>query len=264
MVISSARPASKTAAKSSLRANQHPLIRELANSIEAIWQSHLDLSPYPIPEDLGYVEGMLQGERLVIENHCYQAPQFRKLHLELARVSDRLHILHCVMFPRLTYDLPIFGTDLVGQTQGIGAAIADLSPVKFEQSPDHPHPSRNLPPNYHLALSQLPTLTFLKPRTLPDWGDIFSDFCLFVAPQTPAEEQQFLERVQALLSLHCRFAAAATPLSSAQTLASVRAGHQSYCNKQRQNDKTRRVLEMSFGQDWAERYMRTMLFDDAA
>lgn len=83
----------------SIREQQHPMIRELANRIEAVWQAHLSLSPYQLPEDLGYVEGRLEGERLTIENYGYQAPQFRKLHLELARVGNNLDILHCVMFP---------------------------------------------------------------------------------------------------------------------------------------------------------------------
>ena len=31
--------------------------------------------------------------------------------------------------------------------------------------------------------------------------------------------------------------------------------------KQQQNDKTRRVLEKAFGEEWAENYMTTVLFD---
>ncbi|HEY9655531.1 MAG TPA: phycocyanobilin:ferredoxin oxidoreductase, partial [Crinalium sp.] len=65
----------------SLRSRQHPLICRLADTIEDVWQQNLDLSPYSVPEDLGYIEGSLEGERLTIENHCYQTPQFRKLHL---------------------------------------------------------------------------------------------------------------------------------------------------------------------------------------
>lgn len=243
----------------SLRATQNPLMATLADRIETIWQSHLDLSPYPIPEDLGYVEGTLQGERLVIENHCYQSTHFRKLHLELARVSDRLHILHCVMFPRITYDIPIFGADLVGKSQGISAAIADLSPVHLSPVSG----VRTLPPDYYQALSHLPVPTFLNPRALPDWGDIFSEFCVFVAPQDEAEEAQFLQRVESMLIHHCELALATVPLLSATARNSVQAGHRYYCEKQRQNDKTRRILEISFGEVWADRYMRTMLFDCA-
>ncbi|MGL6343026.1 MAG: phycocyanobilin:ferredoxin oxidoreductase, partial [Waterburya sp.] len=78
---------------SSLRERQHLLIRQLADSIERNWSQYLTLSPYQIPEDLGYVEGSLEGEKLIIENRCYQTTQFRKLHLELAKVGDRLDIL---------------------------------------------------------------------------------------------------------------------------------------------------------------------------
>ena len=36
----------------------------------------LDLSPYVLPEDLGYVEGKMEGEKLIIENKCYRRPNF--------------------------------------------------------------------------------------------------------------------------------------------------------------------------------------------
>jgi len=238
----------------SLREQQSSLIRRLANCIEAIWQQHLDLSPYQVPEDLGYVEGSLEGDRLVIENHCYQAPQFRKLHLELAQVGHSLDILHCVMFPNPTYALPIFGADLVGGPSGISAAIADLSPV---------NPDRSLPNGYHTALSNLPPTHFTQPRALPEWGDIFSEFCLFVRPIGDREEDAFLERVQNFLTLHCQLANATTPLTSSLEIDTVLAGQRYYCQKQQQNDKTRRILEKSFGVEWANRYMTTMLFDYA-
>jgi phycocyanobilin:ferredoxin oxidoreductase len=38
-------------------------------------------------------------------------------------------------------------------------------------------------------------------------------------------------------------------------------GQRRYCSQQQQNDKTRRVLEKAFGEEWAERYMTTVLFD---
>jgi phycocyanobilin:ferredoxin oxidoreductase len=239
----------------SLRSQQQPLIQKLADSIEAIWRTNLDLSPYQVPKDLGYVEGSLEGERLVIENHCYQTPQFRKLHLELAQVGNSLDILHCVMFPNPEYALPIFGADLVGGRGGISAAIADLSPVDS---------GRSLPRNYHEALLNLPDPKFTQPRALPEWADIFSEFCLFVRPVDLQEEAAFLERVQQFLTLHCQIAATSTPLTSQLEVAKVLTGQKYYCLKQQQNDKTRRVLEKSFGSEWTDRYMTTMLFDSAA
>jgi phycocyanobilin:ferredoxin oxidoreductase len=234
----------------SLREQQHALIQQLAHLIESVWQQHLQLSPYTLPDNLGYVEGRLEGERLVIENSCYQTPQFRKLHLELAQVGAGLDILHCVMFPHPVYNLPMFGTDIVAARGQVSAAIADLSPV----SSDH-----TLPEIYQHPLKALPQQSFSQSRALPEWGDIFSEFCLFVRPQGESEEQQFIERVGDFLRVHCEGAIStpATPEDQDQILA----GQQRYCHQQRQNDKTRRILEKAFGAEWAERYMTTVLFD---
>jgi phycocyanobilin:ferredoxin oxidoreductase len=240
----------------SLRSRQHDLIHRLANCIEAVWHEHLELSPYSVPKDLGYIEGNLEGERLVIENHCYQAPQFRKLHLELAQVNNGLDILHCVMFPNPEYALPIFGSDLVGGRNGsISAAIVDLSPISAD---------RSLPKRYQKALPLLSEVQFSQPRALPDWGDIFSDFCLFVHPIGAQEEEMFLNRVKDFLTLHCQIASTEPPLTSTLDITKVVAGQRYYCMKQQQNDKTRRVLEKSFGAEWTDRYMNTMLFDYVA
>lgn len=240
----------------SLRNRQHPLICQLADCIEEVWQTHLELSPYVVPEGLGYIEGHLEGEKLVIENLCFQTPQFRKLHLELAQVGNGLDILHCVMFPNPEYALPIFGADIVGGKAGaVSAAIADLSPANTE---------RSLPKEYDQALGALPKFNFSQPRALPEWADIFSEFCLFVRPMGEAEEKAFLQRVRDFLTIHCQIASAAKPMTSDRDVAGAIAGQQYYCEKQQQNDKTRRVLEKSFGAEWADRYMTTMLFDFVA
>ncbi|NET71145.1 MAG: phycocyanobilin:ferredoxin oxidoreductase [Sphaerospermopsis sp. SIO1G2] len=235
----------------SLREQQHPLIRKLADKIEEVWHKYLDLSPYDLPAELGYVEGRLEGEKLVIENRCYQTPNFRKMHLELARVGSTLDILHCVMFPRTDYDIPMFGCDLVGGRGQISAAIADLSPVNLE---------RKLPDGYNSHLSPLSKINFAQPRELPEWGNIFSEFCMFIRPSSEEEENLFLGRVEKFLEIHCH-QAKASHLVTPEQKAVIIAGQKNYCTKQQQNDKTRRVLEKAFGTDWAENYMTTVLFD---
>jgi phycocyanobilin:ferredoxin oxidoreductase len=242
-------------APTSIRTEQHPFIGKLASCIESVWQRHLDLRPYHLPDDLGYVEGKLEGEKLVIENRCYQTPQFRKIHMELAKIGNSLDILHCVMFPHPEYDLPMFGTDIVGGRGQISMAVADLSPIRGEIN----GVQRSLPVAYQSALRGLPKLYFSQSRTIPNWGDIFSEFCVLVRPSTPEEEALFLQRVQQFLEVHCQVAIATPPTPDRQ--AEILAGQHYYCERQQQNDKTRRVLEKAFGEDWAERYMTTVLFD---
>jgi phycocyanobilin:ferredoxin oxidoreductase len=234
----------------SLRQQQYPLIRNLANLIERVWQQHLDLSPYLLPEDLGYVEGRMEGEKLVIENRCYQSPQFRKLHLELAKLGTSLDVLHCVMFPRPEYALPMFGADLVGGGGQISLAIADLSATSHD---------RQLPEDYQSALNAVPETEFVQRRAVPEWGDIFSDFCLLVRPSSAEEEAAFLEQVRSYLEIHCQLAIETDP--TPERSAEILAGQKYYCTQQQQNDKTRRVLEKAFGEAWADRYIRTVLFD---
>ena len=238
--------------ENSLRQRQHPLIQKLANCIEEQWMGSLNLDSYDIPQDLGYVEGNLEEEKLIIENRCYQTPQFRKLHLELAKVGDRLDILHCVMFPHTNYDLPIFGVDLIGTSAGIGAAIVDLSPINQQ---------RVLSAGYIKALANLPNIEFSQPRKLPEWGNIFSGFCLFVHPKSAEEEQFFFQRVQQYLTIHCQAAMTSLPIQDPQQQTNILSGQRYYCAQQQQNDKTRRVLEKSLGKTWTDNYMTQMLFD---
>ena len=235
----------------SLRQEQHPLIHRLAERIINSWQKYLDLSVYSLPEGLGYVEGKLEGERLRIENRCYQTTHFRKMHLELAKVGNNLDILHCVMFPRPEYALPMFGCDIVAGRGGISAAIADLSPTS---------PEKALSDQYRQHLAQLPQFDFAEVRELPAWADIFSDFCVFVRPRNLEEEQEFLDLASGYLRVHCKQALKSQPLSPAEQELYL-AGQKYYCTKQQQNDKTRRVLEKAFGEEWAENYMNSVLFD---
>jgi phycocyanobilin:ferredoxin oxidoreductase len=62
------------------------------------------------------------------------------------------------------------------------------------------------------------------------------------------------------LSIHCQQAIAMQPVSGDLERQAIE-GQRRYCSQQQQNDKTRRVLEKAFGEEWAERYMTTVLFD---
>ena len=144
----------------------------------------------------------------------------------------------------------MFGCDLVGGRGQISAAIADLSPLN----------GQTLPESYTSALSQITTLNFSQPRELPEWGDIFSEYCIFVRPNSTSEEAMFLLRIQEFLEIHCTQAITSSPVSPDIAM-QILQGQRNYCIKQQQNDKTRRVLEKAFGNDWAEHYMTTVLFD---
>ncbi len=201
--------------------------------------------------DLLNIKGQLDGDQFFITNELHYARGFRKLHLECARIGQGLQILHCVMFPDPVYDIPIFGVDVVLTSSGISAAIVDLSPV-----------STSLPSSICTQLTNVSNLPFRSVRDLPEWGNIFSDYVIFIRPEDEFEERHFLDLVDKYLNILIQYSLSIKPKRSDEISTIKRTQYQRfYCLQQRRNDKTRNVLTKAFGQEWADRYINTLLFD---
>ncbi len=230
----------------------HPLVDALAERIRIAWQGFPELAPLPVDPELEAISGSLDGEALFIRNELCQCRGLRKLHLETARLGAGLQILHCVLFPDPRYDLPVFGADIVAGPAGVSAAIVDLSPVRGQ-----------LPEAIAADLAALPSSRYSQERELPGWGSIFSPFVRFVRPTNAAEETAFLHEVGDVLTVLATAIAAAEPQAPDHPATVDRwQGQLRYCKQQKQNDKTRRVLEKAFNPAWADRYIEELLFDD--
>jgi phycocyanobilin:ferredoxin oxidoreductase len=211
------------------------------------------LEPLAIAPDLEAISGSLDGDELFIRNEVHRCQGLRKLHLETARLGAGLQILHCVFFPDPRCDLPVFGADIVAGRGGVSAAIVDLSPVQ----------ETGLPAGIAAALQRRARQPFSQQRELPAWGSIFSPEVLFVRPDGPQEEVWFVDAVEAFLQVLAEAAAAAVPQPPDHAATVSRwHGQLRYCKQQKQNDKTRRVLEKAFDPHWADRYIEELLFDD--
>jgi phycocyanobilin:ferredoxin oxidoreductase len=157
-----------------------------------------------------------------------------------------------VFFPDPRYDLPVFGADIVAGRGVVSAAIVDLSPVAAQ-----------LPAAVAGPLAALPKRRFSQERELPEWGTIFSPYVRFVRPADAAEEQQFIAVVVEFLEVLAQASRMAEPqaIDHPDTVKRYQ-GQLSYCQQQKRNDKTRRVLEKAFNPQWADRYIEELLFDD--
>ena len=230
----------------------HPLVDALAVRIRQARSSLPDLHSLALSSELEAISGSLDGEALYIHNEVHGCRGLRKLHLETARLGAGLQILHCVFFPDPRFDLPIFGADVVAGRGVVSAAIADLSPV-----------TGGLPGAVEAALKTLPRPAFSQVRELPTWGAIFSPHVLFVRPGSSEEESWFIDQVDGFLAVMADAVNGAVeqPWDHPATI-SRRAGQLHYCKQQKQNDKTRRVLEKAFSPQWADQYIEQLLFDD--
>lgn len=230
----------------------HPLVDALADRIRQQWETLPELQPLAVDPELEAISGSLDGEDLFIRNELRRCRGLRKLHLETARLGAGLQILHCVFFPDPQFDLPVFGADIVAGRGVVSAAIVDLSPVQAE-----------LPEPVVRRLEALEKRQFSQERGLPEWGTIFSPYVRFVRPADAAEEQAFIAVVSdflAVLAAACR-EAQPQPIDHPDTVRRHQ-GQLSYCQQQKRNDKTRRVLEKAFNPEWADRYIEDLLFDD--
>lgn len=224
----------------------------LADQIRSHWQSLPDLAELAIDPELEAITGQLDGDALFIRNELRRCRGLRKLHLETARLGAGLQILHCVLFPDPCFDLPVFGADIVAGPAGVSAAIVDLSPV-----------CGVLPAAIDGALASRAPRTYSQRRELPAWGSIFSPHVCFIRPTTREEEGWFMEEVgEFLLTLATAIGSTAADAPNAPATIGRWQGQLRYCQQQKQNDKTRRVLEKAFNPAWADRYIEELLFDD--
>ncbi|KAK3242759.1 hypothetical protein CYMTET_47565 [Cymbomonas tetramitiformis] len=212
-----------------------------------------EVSRVDVPSEFSSVTLADEASELQIENIILQTPQFRKLHLEVARSDAGLQVVHCVMFPRAEFDLPLFSLDMVGFGDRITLLILDLCPVT---------PDLSLPAAYGPSLESLQRelLAEVPRRGTPDWGKaIFSEHCMLLSPSTSEHVANFIEYVRATLAMHLQHSLSSQP--DKELRAQNCAGQKRFCEFQLKNDKTRRILAKSKGEDWANRYMDDILFD---
>ena len=230
----------------------HHLVKTLATNIRVTYSALPGIKPLKVHQDLATISGNLEEEKLLIHNELYKCPGLRKIHLETARLGS-LDVLHTVFFPDPNYDLPIFGADIVATPRGVGAAIVDLSPVN------------GLPKSITDQLSDKGSkYHFKEVRALPLWGDdIFSPWCKFVRLQNTAEENDFVSLVQDYLDIFTHAVMESKPNTEDWISVMKRFDDQIwYCKQQKKNDKTRGILAKCFNDEWADKYLNDLLFDE--
>ncbi len=228
----------------------HPLLLEAIKLIKNRINALSDVKSLCFDPSLSEIYKNLDKEELFIINEFYKAKGFRKIHLEVAKLGSSFQILHCVFFPDPCYDLPIFGVDLVFSYNNITAAIVDLSPVGKRLS--------------RLLISQFESLQlpkFKEPRSLPDWGNIFSPYVCFIRPIDLKEEKVFLTLIDQYLSilLSLLVVVKTDEINSLETIDRFEY-QKKYCANQKLNDKTRVILSKFFGSSWTDEYIEKILF----
>ena len=266
------------------------VVLRLAKRLERAWRELPDVADAPCAPDLKSVDAIAEDgdptTAVRIENLVFTNAAFRKMHLEVAWGLGGLEVMHVVMYPWASVAAPIYAADLVAFNGRVTLCIADVCPTERDldlPDADREHKSSALPEPLAAAAASfrdamLARAPAIEPRGVPDWGvPILSrEACVCVGPPKedfPEQEQAeaFAEYAFSLFEAYAAFATEAAGRAAESDRARGEderdatrarlAAQTFFCEKQLENDKTRKALERSMGAERTDRYMTQVLFD---
>lgn len=227
----------------------------------ATLQQKLALEPYPIPNGFESKEGVMgkgkKQEPVLTTSYAFQSPKLRQIRAAHVQGGSSLQVLNFVIFPRLNYDLPFFGADLVTLPGGHLIAI-DMQPL-FSQNPDYQ------------AKYSAPIMTMFHEyqQELPWGGDFpeeaqkyFSPAFLWTRPgETEVVENTVFKAFVDYLDAYINFVQQATEVTDPQALEAIFQAQKSYADYRAEKDPARGMLTRLYGAEWTEEYIHGFLFD---
>ncbi len=225
-----------------------------------LMRSKLELEPYPIPEGFEFKEavtGKGKNETVVTTtSYGFQTEKLRQIRAAHVQGGAALQVLNFVIFPRLNYDLPFFGGDLVTLPGGHLIAI-DMQPLFHDEA-------------YRSKYSDPILPTFEQFRAVLPWGGdfpeeakpFFSPAFLWTRPsETAAVETHVFEAFTAYLEQYLAFVEAAEPVTDPDRLAAIRESQIKYLHYRAEKDPARGMFKRFYGEEWTEEYIHGFLFD---
>jgi len=248
------------------------VVLRLAKRIEKAWRALPGVKDAPCAPDLKSVDAIAEDgdptTKVRIENLVFTNDIFRKMHLEVAWGLGGLEVMHVVVYPWASVAAPIYAADLVAFDGRVTLCIADVCPL----ANDLELPEALIDAARMLREKMTNLDPSIQPRNIPDWGEtiLSREACVCIGPpkQDFPEQKQaeaFSEYALDLFEAYARFAGEADENGNANSYgdsSSARLAAQIFfCEKQLENDKTRRALERAMGKERTDRYMTRVLFD---
>lgn len=227
----------------------------------ATLQSRLDLQPYPIPAGFEHKEGVMgkgkKQESVITTSHGFKSDKLRQIRAAHVQGGSLFQVLNLVIFPKLNYDLPFFGADLVTLPGGHLIAI-DMQPLFSQNQAYQAKYSEPIMPMFHKYQQDLP------------WGgdfpqeaqQYFSPAFLWTRPsQSEVVESKVFAAFCDYLDAYINFVEQAEEVKDQQQLSAILQAQKSYTNYRAEKDPARGMLTRLYGSEWTEKYIHGFLFD---
>jgi phycoerythrobilin:ferredoxin oxidoreductase len=227
----------------------------------ATLKSRLDLEPYPIPNGFEYKEGVMgkgkKQEPVTTTSYGFKSDKLRQIRAAHVQGGNSLQVLNFVIFPRLNYDLPFFGADLVTLPGGHLIAI-DMQPLFSDNEAYQAKYSEPIMPMFHKYQQYLP------------WGgdfpneaqQYFSPAFLWTRPtETEVVAKKVFTAFCDYFDAYLNFVEQAEEIKDPQRLSAIYQAQKSYSNYRAEKDPARGMLTRLYGSEWTEEYIHGFLFD---
>ncbi|PLS69798.1 MAG: phycoerythrobilin:ferredoxin oxidoreductase [Cyanobacteria bacterium M5B4] len=224
-------------------------------------QQNLVCHAYPIPQGFEQKsaivgKGAHQNE-VKTTSYALQTTKLRQIRAAHVEGGNSLQVLNFVIFPRIAYDLPFFGADLVTLPGGHLIAI-DMQPL-FGNDPDY------------LAKYATPLLEIHDryQESLPWGGDFPAEAACFFSPAflwtRPKETEKVktivFQAFQEYLHMYVQYVNAAEPIAEDEKRSLISQAQQRYLDYRAAKDPARGMFTRFYGAEWTEAYIHHFLFD---
>lgn len=223
--------------------------------------ARLKTEPYPIPEGFKTKsalsgKGKYQAE-VVTTSYALQSPKLRQIRAAHVQGGNSLQVLNFVIFPRLNYNLPFFGGDLVTLPGGHLIAL-DMQPL-----------FRNCKA-YQDQYTETIRPIFERHKANLEWGgdfpaeaqEFFSPAFLWTRPQDNAiVENEVFQAFKDYLQAYLNFVDQAEPITEPQALEEILQAQLRYLRYRAEKDPARGMFTRLYGPEWTEAYIHGFLFD---
>ena len=224
-------------------------------------QRSLDLQPYPIPEGFDSKQAVTgKGKRqatVLTTSYAYQSPKLRQLRAAHVQGGNLLQVLNFVIFPRLNYDLPFFGADLVTLPGGHLIAL-DMQPLFRDNVTYQAKYTQPIMPIFESFQAHLPWGGDFPEEAQP----FFSPAFLWTRPtETEIVQTHVFEAFKAYLKAYLEFVEQAESITDTTTLQNIEQAQLRYLRYRAEKDPARGMFTRFYGPEWTEEYIHGFLFD---
>ena len=226
----------------------------------ATLNERLDLQPYPIPAGFEQKEASVgsktRAQTVTTTSYAVCSKKLRQIRAAHVQGGGLVQVLNFVIFPRLDYDLPFFGADLVTLPGGHLIAI-DMQPLFGDRD------------SYRAKYADPVMETFKKYQVNLPWGGdfpeeakaFFSPAFLWTRPkETEAVETHVFDAFKDYLALYLDFVDAAEKMQTTEH-SEIQAAHLRYLRYRAEKDPARGMFKRFYGEEWTEEYIHGFLFD---